>query len=53
MKIGLDVVHMPTASDGNNYLIGLRDDLSGWAEYKAIRQADSRAVAKFLYEGWI
>ena len=32
MKIGLDVVHMPTARDECKYLVGMRDDLSGWAE---------------------
>jgi len=53
MKIGLDVVHMPTATDGCKYLVGIRDDLSGWAEYKAIRKANSRTIAKFIYETWI
>ena len=53
MKIGLDVVHMPTARDGCKYLVGMRDDLSGWAEYKAIRKANSRTIAKFIYETWI
>ena len=26
---------------------------SGWAEYKALRKASSRAVAKFIYEVWM
>ena len=34
-------------------MVGTRDDLSGWAEYKALRQASSRAVAKFIYEVWM
>ena len=50
MKLGLDVVHMPTATDGCKYLVGLHDDLSGWAEYKAIRKANSKTIAKFIYE---
>ena len=53
MMIGIDVVHMPTAKDGCKYLEGMRDDLSRWAEYKAIRKANSRTIAKFLYETWI
>ena len=53
MKIGLDVVHMPTARDGCKYLVGMRDDVSGWAEYKAIRKANSKTIAKFIYETWI
>ena len=53
MKIGLDMVHMPTARDGCKYLVGMRDDLSGWAEYKSICKANSRTIAKFIYETWI
>ena len=49
-KVGLDVVLMPAATDGSKYLLGMRDDLSGWAEYQALRKASSRAVAKFIYE---
>src|SRR5437660_522519 len=52
-KVGLDVVHMPVATDGSRYMVGMRDDLSGWAEYKALRQASSKAVAKFIYEVWM
>ena len=52
-KVGLDVVHMPAATDGSKYMVGMRDDLSGWAEYKALRKASSRAVAKFIYEVWM
>ena len=51
--MGLDVVHMPAATDGSKYMVGMRDDLSGWAEYKAMRKPNSRAVAKFIYEVWM
>ena len=44
---------MPMATDGSKYMVGMRDDLSGWAEYKALWQASSRAVAKFIYEVWM
>ena len=34
-------------------MVGMWVDLSGWAEYKALRKASSRAVAKFIYEVWM
>ena len=34
-------------------MVGMRDDLSGWAEYKALRKADSRAIARFIYKVWM
>ena len=49
-KVGLDVVHLPAAMDGSKYMVAMRDDLSGRAEYKGLRKASSRAVAKFFYE---
>ena len=52
-KVGLDVVHMPAATNGSKYMVGMRDDLSGWAEYKALRKASLRAVAKFIHEVWM
>ena len=44
---------MPTAMDGCKYLVGICDDLSRWAEDKAIQKADSKTIAKFIYETWI
>ena len=52
-KVGLDIVHMPAATDGSKYMVRMRDDLSGWAEYKVLRKASSRAVARFIYEVWM
>ena len=52
-KVGLDVVHMPAATDASKYMVGMRDNLSGWVEYKALRKASSQAVAKFIYEVWM
>ena len=52
-KIGLDMVHMPTARDRCKYLVGMCDDLSRWAECMAIRKANSRTILKFIYETWI
>jgi hypothetical protein len=48
-KVGLDVVHMPNSS-GYKYIVFARDDLSGWVEGKALTAANSKNVAKFLYE---
>ena len=52
-KMGLHVVHMPTATDGSKYLVGMQYNLSGWAEYKALRKDSSRAVPKFIYKVWM
>ena len=49
-KIGVDVVYLPWAPDGNGYAVFARDDLSGWMEGRAIDAANSFNVAKFLYE---
>jgi integrase-like protein len=48
-KIGLDVVHMPS-SNGKNFLVTARDDLSWWVESRALAKATSEAVATFLWE---
>jgi hypothetical protein len=48
-KVGLDVVHMPNSS-GYKYIVFARDDLSGWVEGRALTAANSKNVAKFLYE---
>jgi hypothetical protein len=46
-KIGLDVVHMPPCNR-KHYLVIARDDLSGWAESRALANATSAAVARFI-----
>ena len=50
VKMGLNVVHMPAATDKSKYIVGMQDNLSTWAEYKALWKASSRALARFLYE---
>ena len=52
-KVGLDVVHMPAATEGSKYMVGMRDHLSRCVNYKALRKATLRAVAKFIYEAWM
>ena len=37
-------------SDGKNYLVVAREDLSGWPEARALSKASSEAIAKFLWE---
>ena len=44
---------MPRVRDGCKYLMRMHDDLSGWAEYKAIRKANSGTIAKVSYKTWI
>lgn len=52
-KAGSDIVHMPAVMDRSKYMVGMRDDLSGWVEYKGLRKASLRAVAMFIYEVWM
>ena len=51
-KVGIDIVYMPwTAKEGGaGFVVFARDDLSGWVEGRAIKAADSKNVAKFIYE---
>ena len=49
-KIGIDVVYMPWTEDGFGFIVFARDDLSGWVEGRAIKAADSKNVARFIYE---
>jgi hypothetical protein len=48
-KISIDVVHMPLCR-GKKYLIVAREAISGWVEARALSDATSEAVAKFLWE---
>ena len=41
---------MPVTSEGYGFIVFARDDLSGWVEGGAIKAADSKNVAKFIYE---
>ena len=43
------MVQMPPC-EGKNYLVVAREDLSGWVEARALSNANSAAVAKFLWE---
>jgi hypothetical protein len=49
VKVGLDIVHMPPCQ-GKEYLVIAREDLSGWPEARALVNATSEAVARFLWE---
>jgi hypothetical protein len=49
-KIGVDVVYMPPTLGGYGFIVFARDGLSGWVEGRAIKVANSRNVAKFIYE---
>ena len=48
-KIGIDIVYMPVV-DGFGFIVFARDDLSGWVEGKALKNANSANVSKFIYE---
>jgi hypothetical protein len=49
-KVGVDVVYMPPAPNGNGVIVFARDDLSGWEEGRAIDAVNSPNVVKFIYE---
>ena len=49
-KIGVDVVKLPESSEGHKFAVFARDDLSGWSEGRPLVNADSKSVAKFLFE---
>lgn len=46
----MNIILMPKASDGSEYLVLARDDLSEWAEERALVAATAENVARFLYE---
>jgi len=41
---------MPKMLDGFGFIVFARDDLSGWVEGRAIKVANAKEVAKFIYE---
>ena len=48
-RVHLDTCRMP-CSNGKNYLVQARDDLSGWPEARALSANNAPQVAKFLWE---
>jgi len=50
--IGIDVVKLPER-ERYDCLVVARDDFSGWVEAKPMKQADSRKVARFIWEDLI
>lgn len=48
-KIYLDVMHMPKAQ-GYQYIVAARDGLTGASEGRKLRNANSHAVANFIFE---
>jgi len=48
-KVGIDIVYMAW-DDEIGFIVSARDDLSGWVEARAIDRANSKNVAKFIYE---
>ena len=43
------MVHM-LKNAGFGYFVAIRDDFSGWVEAKAIRHADAKTIAAFIYK---
>jgi hypothetical protein len=49
VKIGVDFVKLPTSSEGHKYAVFAWDYLTG-SEGRALIEADSKSVVKFLFE---
>ena len=54
-KVGIDVVYLPWSEKkgGLGFAVFARDDLSDWVEGRAIAAADTKSMAKFIYENVI
>ena len=50
LRVHVDVVHMPISMYQRKYLVVAREDVSGWPEARAIRQANAATVSSFLRE---
>jgi hypothetical protein len=48
-KVALDVVHMPLRS-GKDRLVLARGEGSGWVEGRALKNANARSIARFIFE---
>ena len=53
MKLAWTWFIFPQRQTAASILVGIRDILCGRAEYKALREAGSQAVATLFYEAWI
>ena len=51
-KVGLDIVHIPKNA-GFKYFMAIKDDLFEWVEAKAIRNANAKTIAAFIYEWFV
>ena len=49
-KFNLDVVEMGIKSKGYEYIVDIRDDLTGWLEARMLVRKSSEAVAAFLWQ---
>ena len=45
-----DIMHMSPASNGCKYIVHGRDNLTSWAEGRALRDEKARSIALWLYE---
>jgi Integrase zinc binding domain/RNase H-like domain found in reverse transcriptase len=48
--IHADIMHMTPASNGHKYVVHGRDNLTSWAEGRALRDEKARSIALWLYE---
>jgi hypothetical protein len=49
-KFNLDLVEMGIRSSGFEYIVDMRDDLTGWLEARMLNQKSSETIAKFIWQ---
>ena len=49
-KVEINIVYMPKTDDGFGFIVFAREGLNRWVEGDAIKVADAKEVAKFIYE---
>lgn len=49
-KFNLDLVEMGLPSNGHNYIVDMRDDLTGWLEARMLSTKSSHKVADFIWQ---
>lgn len=48
--MGINVIYMPVSTEGDEFIVFTRDDLSGWVEAHPLQTANSLSVATFISE---
>jgi hypothetical protein len=49
-KFNMDLVEMGICSNGNEYIVDIHDDLTGWLEARMLSKKSANLVADFLWQ---